>query len=192
MIWDLSSILTITILVIGLTARGYLPAWVSGCMLMAFVAFKAVAKGLGGISDFIYSLFIIFFYSVIVIFFIFLKGGRQDIVHIVPILIGVFGSGFEQAIAQIVKLAIEKHVGILFACLAALGLVVLRLVGRQIGSIFLYHWLFSGASIFILLTFLATSGGDWREVVISGGSLIVMLCGFYIMFYGFSSSFRKG
>jgi hypothetical protein len=185
-LWDLFATLTITILIVGLTVKGYLPSWIAGIMLVVFVAFRALTRVIGGVRECIYYPFTIFFFLILIIFVV-LKGGWQDVF---AILIGTFYGGLEKIIAETIKLAGGGYVGIYLVVLLLFGLIFLRWVGLQMGSKFIYHSIFSiGAPIFIILTFLSTaSHGNWREAVIIGCSLmalLVMLEGFYVMFYGF-------
>jgi len=188
MLWDISAILVYTILIIGLTVQGYLPGGASAFFLFTFAAFKAVGRGLGGIGKIVYYLFIFFFY-ISIIFFVILKAGWQGLPKTIPILLGALGGGFEQVIAQILKMSMEGNVGFILAGMVIISLVFLRWIGGS--SLFLYHSIFGFAPLFVLLIFLTTCGANWKIIVIQGGSLIVMLGGIYIMFYGFASSLRK-
>jgi len=191
-LWDLSTTLVTTILIIGLTAKGYLPDGVAAFMLIVFVAFKAWGRAKKGIKGFIYYSFMAIFYLILVIFMA-LKGGWKDIVIT---LIGAFSSGFEEIIAKILGMAFEGHIGICFAFLAVAALVLLRWLGLQIASKVIYHLIFSiGVPIFLFITFAITaSSGNWQEAALITGSLfalVLMLEGFYIMSYGFFSSRQK-
>jgi len=186
---DLFATLTIMILIVDLTAKGYLPSWVAGIMLVVFVTFRALARAIGGVRECIYYPFTIFFFLILVIFIV-LKGGWQDMQDIFATLIGICYGGLERIIAKTIKLAREGYIDIYLLVLLMFTLVFLRWVGDQIGSKFIYHSIFSiGAPIFIILTFLSTaSHGNWREAVVIGCSLmtlLVILEGFYVIFYGF-------
>lgn len=190
--WDFVATLGAMLLIVDLASEGFLPIWIATPMLVVFVIFRAFARSMGGIKGCIYYPFTIFFFGIL-IFLVALKGGLQDMI---PILIGTFYGGLEKILAQIGKLASEGHISIYLAVLLCFGLVFLRWLGLQRGSTFIYYLIFNiGAPIFIFLTFLATaSRGNWREAVMIGGSLmalLVILEGFYIMFYGFFSSVRR-
>lgn len=186
-LWDLLVTLTTTILIVDLTGKGYLPSWVAGVMLVVFVAFRALTRAIGGVRKCVYYPFTTFFFLILIIFVV-LKGGWQDASTILITLLGAFYGGLEQIIPQTISLVQKGYINIYLVVLLLFGLVFLRWVGLRMGSIFIYHTIFSiGAPIFIILTFLSTaSHGNWQEAVIIGWSLmalLLMLEGFYVMFY---------
>ncbi|MEW6608798.1 MAG: hypothetical protein AB1414_15365 [bacterium] len=190
--WDFFATLITTISIVEMTARGYLPGWITAFMLVTFVGFRAFARAIGGIGKHGYYLFTIIFYGILVLFLA-LKGGWQNIAFT---LMGVFYGGFEKIIAQILKLATEGYINIYFVFFVVIILVILRWVGiKFLANKLVYHSIFSiGAPIFVLSTFIITaSNGNLKKAVIIGSSimaLLVMLEGIYIMFYGLSRNKR--
>lgn len=188
---DISASLITTVLIVELMGKGYLPCWLAVLMLLIFAGFRGVARAKGGFKVSVYIPFMIIYY-VILIFCVALKGGGQ---YLFPILIGAFGGGFEKVIAQIIKLAIERHISFYLAISSICVLGFLRVAGLERASKFIYHTLFAiCAPIYIFITFLLkASGGNLRWTVMIGGSLMslwFMVEGAIIMFFGLGSSFR--
>lgn len=183
--FDLLSTVTLAVLMLDLTARGYLPSWLAAIMLVVFVAFRAFARAVGGVADLVHDSFTILFLLILIVILI-LKAGWLDIA---AILIGTFYRGLEQILAVIMKLVGRGYIPLHLAVLLSLVLVFLRWVGRgKLGSKLIYLTFRIAAPIFVLTTFLSTaSHGNLKEAVVIGCSLLaltVMLEGFYLMFYG--------
>lgn len=173
MLWDFFATLVITIMIVEMTATGYLPPWIAGPMLLVFVAFRAVGRAFGGVRGCLYYPFTILFFGVLIIFVAFNGGIGHIWVNVMKILSG----GFEKILVQIINLAAGGHIGFLLCVLAIGVLIFLKWFGLQIGSVFLYHTVFSLCMpFFILLIFLSSaSEGDWREAVRIGGGLLTLL-----------------
>lgn len=191
--WDFGATLMISILIVEMTSKGSLHWLIAAPMLVVFVIFRAFTRAIGGIRGYVYWPFTILFTGILILFIV-LKGGGQDIF---PILIGTFFGGLEKILARILSLASEGYVPIYLVILSVFGLVFLRWVGLGIGSKLIYHSIFSiVAPVFILLTFLSTaSRSNWQDAVIIAGTflaLLTMLEGLYIMFYGLFSTTRRG
>jgi hypothetical protein len=193
--WDFFWTLTTSILIVELTSKGYLPIWIAASMLVVFVIFKAFARAIRGITKCAYWFFTILFFGVL-IFFIVLKSGWHGWQNVVFILTGVIFSGFVEILTKMLVLAMEGYIGISLLILFTFLLVLFRRIGLEIGSVFVYHTIFSiCAPLFILLVFLSkASHGNWREAVIVAGSLLAMvgmLEGIYIIAFGFFSATRE-
>ena len=170
-IWDFLSTLTVTVLVVGLTVKGYLPSIIAAILLIVYVCIRAFARARKGIKKSTYLKFIILF-SLVMIVFIFIKGGIKEII---PILIGSFWGGFEKTIAYIIGLSfapVGKSLFSIFLVLTGI-LIILRYFGLNLGSVLIYHTLFSIIGpLFIFVNFIIMmSRGDWKNAVIIVSSL---------------------
>lgn len=189
MLWDFLATLTATLLIVGMVAKAYIPIWIALPMMIGFVAFKAVGRAGGGVTNLVYYIFTICFFGILV-FFALLHGGREEAFSS---LVGAIGSGVGTILAQILKLASEGHIAIYLAGFAIVALLLARWFGLNLGSKLIYHSVFSiGAPVFVLIIFLVTgSGGDWRDAFLLGGSVLAlaaMLQGLYLMLFG---AFKK-
>jgi hypothetical protein len=192
----------IVLLVGGLVTEGLLSERIASLALIAFVLFRAVSRAIGGVSDFVYHLFMVPFYFSLAVLII-LRVGWKEVLQgqwqaIVPVVLRLWLTGFETVIVNILKLLGKGYLPPSLVVLSIVLLVICRAVGLNIGSVFVYQTIFSlAAPFFTLAVFLVIlsskmSARETFAVVIALVALFLMVEGLYLMVYGALSPPREG
>ncbi|WP_427365695.1 hypothetical protein [Candidatus Caldatribacterium saccharofermentans] len=186
----------------GLVTEGLLSERVASLALIAFVLFRAVGRAIGGVTKLVYYLFMVPFYLSLAVFII-LRVGWKEVLQgqwraIVPVILRLWLTGFETVIVNILKLLGKGYLPPSLVVLFIVLLVICRAVGLNIGSVFVYHTIFSlAAPFFTLAVFLVIlsskmSARETFAVVIALVALFLMVEGLYLMVYGAFSPPREG
>jgi len=178
--------LGITVLIIEIVSRGYIPHWAAALMLIIFVAFRAYIRAKGGVKSPTYWLFQAFFFGALVLS-ILLQVGLWGWQEIYKILGHMLFSGFDSLLIYITGLIIEGH-PIIYMFILIFLLFIIKFMGLRFGNVFLYHTMFSflaPISLFLIMLY-ESSNGNWRGAVEIGSNLliiVVILEVFYILLY---------
>lgn len=170
-------------------------------MLVLFVLFRAVGRAIGGVTRFVYYSFTVPFYLVLAAFVAF-RAGWKELLHgqwqeVISILLRISLSGFGMIIVNLLRLAGKGYIGFGWVVLFIVLLVILRSVGLEMGSVLVYHLIFSVLSplfsLAVLMVVLRSgmSGQEAFATFIALVALLFMIEGLYLVLSGAASSLTR-
>ena len=192
MLWDSFYLLSVVTVLTGAMLNGYLPSRLGAVLLIAAALFRAVAHARGGISDCAYRLFKVVFCGALIVVIVWRGGGADAVAVLLTSLV----TGFDHLLVQILTLSALGHLSVVLAVLVIILLVVLRKLGLESLSLFVYHTFFRfAAPIFALLVLVARwSESDARQAMLIGGatlSLFLAAEGLFLIFSGAAQFVKK-
>lgn len=169
MAWDFLATLGVSVTIIGMVVRGYLPLGGALPMMLLYVVYLIVANLIE--IRWVTHLARVSFFALLM-FSAVLHGGFADAFAI--LLAAVYG-GLETVLGQLVALIIEGHVSIYLGALFFVALVVTRKLGYELASKLIRKVFSIAAPGFALLVFAVTaSGGDLRGAFVTAVSILAI------------------
>jgi hypothetical protein len=169
-LWDALYFLSMAALLTDLLLKDLLPWPVGAIALTGAVAFRAFARAVGGVSDWMYWGFQIAFLFLILIALL-IRG--VPIRGLPAAAAGLLFHGLERILVSILNMGARGELPFWGALLSVLALLLLSRIGLEIGSAFLYRIIFCLlAPLFTLALMLAWwSQGDIRHAALVGASV---------------------
>jgi len=188
-LWGWSKIMIVIITILGLVLEGYLNPIFAAFLMVLYVMFRGAVRGSSGITERIFWIFEISFILLLGVNVLVKDGG---VVSLIPSVIGLYSN----ALAWIVDMALEGHASIYHGIFFILAIIFFENIGKNIGNISVYKvtrkTLLIGVPIVMFILFVISYGeGNVLTILLQLLPLLVLLFGFYIMSFGWSSSQRK-
>lgn len=188
-LWDWSKIIGVTIITVGLARNGYIDSIFAAVLMALYVMIRGAVRGSDGITKTIFWFLEISFILVLCAN-VLAKGG--GIVSLVLLTITLFG----ETVGWIARLVMEGGINIYYGLFFIVAVLILKNIGIYIGNIKVHlaarTTFLIGLPVAALVVFASLHGGGnvWG-LLGQLAPLFLLLVGFYIMAFGWSSSRRK-
>ncbi|MCL0105877.1 hypothetical protein M1N60_01140 [Thermodesulfovibrionales bacterium] len=189
-LWDWSKITCITIMAMGLAVKGYLTLVSTAMLIALYVMLRGIVRGSGGITKTLFWFFEISFILLLCVSILAKGGGEKDLI---PLIIGLSS----ETVGWVVRLVIEGDIGIYHGLFFIVAVIILRSIGIHIGNTKVHlaarTAFLIGVPIAMFIMFAGLYGeGNILGLLSQFVVLLLVLVGFYIMAFGWSSSRQKG
>lgn len=189
-LWDALYFLSVTNLLTGLLLRNLLPWPVGALALTIVVVFRSFARAIGGVSNRAYQGFRLIFFGLLLI---------PLLIHGVPlrdlalVAFAVFFHGLESIIINILNMSALGYLPLWLGLLSVIILFLLSRIGLEWGSVLLYRLIYCIlAPLFTLaLMLVLLSQGEWRKMVLIGGSVFFLFLSAEIFYLILRSRWQK-
>lgn len=181
-VWDWSKIVGVSVLVLGLAARGYLSPPTAAAIMVLYVMIRGAVRGSGCVTKPLWWTIELSFLAILCIA---VAAGHGGLIRIIPIVIDALSG----ALSLLAKMLLEGDIRLAHAIVFVVLIIVIENLGARLGNPSLSNTsrrtFFVGIAIASVIIFIGTYGSEGEAASLTASllTLLLVLGAVYLMTY---------